>query len=76
MPSKKMRLVSFIYSYHQVVDEQKTNMSNDEKIMNQLTKFYQMHTKIPPKFLEECMKKDIYISYDECVKYKIQCNEP
>lgn len=52
-------------------EESKQNLKNNEKIMNQLTRFYTEHTTITEKMLGKCMKKDIYMTYTQCVKFGI-----
>lgn len=52
-------------------EESKQNLMNDQIIMNQLVDFYKQHTTIPEKNLTKMMKKDIYLTYTNCVKYGI-----
>lgn len=52
-------------------EEEKQNFKNDQVIMDQLTRFYKEHTTITDKMLGKCMKKDVYMTYDQCVKYGI-----
>tara|TARA_B100001287_G_C22652212_1_gene515793 strand:- start:1101 stop:1664 length:564 start_codon:yes stop_codon:yes gene_type:complete len=49
----------------------KQNFRNDKKIMNQLVEFYRSHTKIPKKDLDEFMKKDVFLTYDDVLRYNI-----
>jgi ATP-dependent protease ClpP protease subunit len=37
--------------------------------MNTIKKIYREHTKIPSKKLEEILKKDIYLSSEEALKF-------
>ena len=50
-------------------EEAKHDMKNDEIIMNQLIAFYKERTTITDKMICKCMKKDIYLTYAQCVKY-------
>ena len=52
-------------------EEIKTNFNNDQIVMNQFINFYNEHTKIPPNVLADCMIKDIYFTYNDCLKYGI-----
>jgi len=52
-------------SYSKFKDE----MYNLDILMNTIKKIYREHTKIPSKKLEEILKKDIYLSSEEALKF-------
>jgi len=49
----------------------KTEMKSTEKFMKMLKKMYLTKTRIPEKKFKKLMKKDLYLSPDKCLKYKI-----
>jgi ATP-dependent protease ClpP protease subunit len=49
----------------------KNEMKTTEKFMKMLKKMYLSKTKIPEKKFKRLMKKDIYLSPEKCIKYKI-----
>ena len=49
----------------------KTEMKSTEKFMKMLKKMYLTKTRIPEKRFKRLMKKDLYLSPDKCLKYKI-----
>src|SRR6056300_2009252 len=51
--------------------ELKTEMKSTEKFMKMLKKMYLTKTNIPDKKFKKLMKKDLYLSPDKCLKYKI-----
>jgi len=52
-------------------DELKDEMSNSTKCMSLIATIYKNKTTVPSKLLKKFMKKDIYISADECIKHSI-----
>jgi ATP-dependent protease ClpP protease subunit len=54
-------------NFHDLRNEMKTS----EKFMKMLKKMYMSKTAIPEKKFKRLMKKDIYLSPDKCIKYKI-----
>ena len=52
-------------------EEAKQELKNDQTIMDQLIAFYKERTTITDKMIGKCMKKDIYLTYTQCVKYGI-----
>jgi ATP-dependent protease ClpP protease subunit len=57
----------FFGNYHELRDEMKTC----KKIMNTIKSIYTSETKIPKEKMTEFMKKDVYLGYEECLKYEI-----
>ena len=53
--------------YEELKDEIKTC----DKLMNIIKKIYNEKTKIPNKKLKNMMKRDIYLTAEECVEYGI-----
>jgi ATP-dependent protease ClpP protease subunit len=51
--------------------ELKNEMKSTEKFMKMLKKMYLTKTRIPDKKFKKLMKKDLYLSPDKCLKYKI-----
>jgi ATP-dependent protease ClpP protease subunit len=51
--------------------ELKNEMKSTEKFMKMLKKMYLTKTRIPDKKFKKLMKKDLYLSPDRCLKYKI-----
>jgi ATP-dependent protease ClpP protease subunit len=51
--------------------ELKNEMKSTEKFMKMLKKMYLTKTRIPEKKFKRLMKKDLYLSPDKCLKYKI-----
>lgn len=49
----------------------KTELKSTEKFMKMLKKMYLTKTRIPEKKFKKLMKKDLYLSPDKCLKYKI-----
>jgi ATP-dependent protease ClpP protease subunit len=49
----------------------RNEMKTSAKFMKMLKKMYMSKTEIPEKTLTRLMKKDIYLSPDKCIKYKI-----
>tara|TARA_Y100000389_G_C17466228_1_gene525875 strand:+ start:2803 stop:3378 length:576 start_codon:yes stop_codon:yes gene_type:complete len=49
----------------------KQSCLNDTLIMKKLIEFYNLNSNIPMKLMNELMKKDIYLTYDDVIKYKI-----
>lgn len=52
-------------------EELKDEMKTCDKLMNMIKKIYIEKTKIPNKKLKHMMKKDIYLTAEECVEYGI-----
>jgi ATP-dependent protease ClpP protease subunit len=42
-----------------------------DKLMNVLRKMYSKHTSIPGDILADMFRRDIYIDFDECLKWKV-----
>lgn len=55
-------------------EEIKQEVENSDKFMETIRNIYRDKTKIPPKKLDEFMKKDVYLTYQECQKYGFICN--
>ena len=51
--------------------ELKNEMKSTEKFMKMLKKMYLSKTNIPERKFKRLMKKDIYLSPEKCLKYKI-----
>ncbi len=51
--------------------ELKHELKSTDKFMKKLKQMYLQKTKIPEKMLKKLMKKDIYLSPEKCLKYKI-----
>jgi ATP-dependent protease ClpP protease subunit len=51
--------------------ELKNELKSTEKFMKMLKKMYLTKTNIPDKKFKKLMKKDLYLSPDKCLKYKI-----
>ena len=51
--------------------ELKHELKSTDKFMKKLKQMYLEKTKIPEKMLKKLMKKDIYLSPEKCLKYKI-----
>jgi ATP-dependent protease ClpP protease subunit len=49
----------------------KQEVENSDKFMDTIKNIYREKTKIPPKKLDEFMKKDVYLTAQECQKYGI-----
>jgi ATP-dependent protease ClpP protease subunit len=49
----------------------RNEMKTSTKFMNMLKKMYMSKTKIPEKKFKRLMKKDIYLTPEKCIKYKI-----
>jgi len=49
----------------------RNEMKTSEKFMKMLKKMYMSKTKIPEKKFKRLMKKDIYLTPNKCIKYKI-----
>ena len=52
-------------------DELKDELHNSSKMMKIITGIYNEYTTVTEKMLKKFMKKDIYISSDDCLKYSI-----
>jgi len=52
-------------------EEIKQEVQNSDKFMETIKNIYREKTKIPPKKLDEFMKKDVYLSVQDCTKYSI-----
>jgi ATP-dependent protease ClpP protease subunit len=52
-------------------DELKDEMNNSTKCMSLISNIYKNKTTVPSKLLKKFMKKDIYISAEECIKHSI-----
>tara|TARA_B100000287_G_scaffold132723_1_gene124806 strand:+ start:6604 stop:7185 length:582 start_codon:yes stop_codon:yes gene_type:complete len=52
-------------------EEMKDEMRSCTKLMDMINKTYTSMTKIPEKKLKKLMKRDIYLSPEECIKYAI-----
>ena len=52
-------------------DELKDELHNSSKLMSIITGIYTEYTDVTEKMLKKFMKKDIYISSDDCLKYSI-----
>ncbi len=57
----------FLGKYTELRDEMKTC----KKIMSKIKTLYTNETTIPKEKLSQFMKRDIYLGYDECIKYGI-----
>ena len=51
--------------------ELKNEMKSTEKFMKMLKKMYLSKTEIPERKFKRLMKKDIYLTPEKCLKYKI-----
>jgi len=51
--------------------ELKHELKSTDKFMKKLKEMYLEKTKIPEKVLKKLMKRDIYLSGEKCLKYKI-----
>ena len=51
--------------------ELKHELKSTDKFMKKLKEMYLEKTKIPEKILKKLMKKDIYLSGEKCLKYRI-----
>lgn len=52
-------------------EDMKEEMKNCEKFMEMIRGLYEEHCEIPEKKMKSLMKKDIYLTPSECIKYKI-----
>ena len=52
-------------------EEIKQEVQNSDKFMETIKNIYREKTKIPTKKLDEFMKKDVYLSAQDCTKYGI-----
>lgn len=52
-------------------EEIKDHMQNTERIMNDIKNIYKEMTNIPDNILEAILKRDIYLSPQECLEYGI-----
>lgn len=52
-------------------EELKTEYKTTEKFMKMMKKMYLSKTEIPERKFKRLMKKDLYLSADKCLKYKI-----
>jgi ATP-dependent protease ClpP protease subunit len=52
-------------------DELKDELHNSSKMMNIIIGIYKEYTTVTEKMLKKFMKKDIYISSEDCLKYSI-----
>lgn len=52
-------------------EELKDEVKSCERFMNMVNKVYQNKTNIPEKKLKTLMKRDVYLTPEECVKYDI-----
>jgi ATP-dependent protease ClpP protease subunit len=52
-------------------EEMKDEMRSCSKLMDMINNTYNTMTKIPDKKLKKLMKRDIYLSPEECIKYAI-----
>tara|TARA_Y100000004_G_scaffold104096_2_gene116804 strand:- start:294 stop:866 length:573 start_codon:yes stop_codon:yes gene_type:complete len=57
----------FFGKYHELKDEMKTC----KKIMKTIKGIYKSETEIPKETLDEFMRKDIYLNFDDCLTYGI-----
>jgi|TARA_B100001142_G_scaffold29953_1_gene26618 ATP-dependent protease ClpP protease subunit len=51
--------------------EMKDEMKSCKKIMRTIKDLYRSETSIPKEKLDEFMRKDVYLNYDECLSYGI-----
>ena len=49
----------------------KDEMKSCKKIMRTIKDLYRSETSIPKEKLDEFMRKDVYLNYDECLSYGI-----
>jgi ATP-dependent Clp protease, protease subunit len=60
------QMSAFVYGkYFEIKDE----MQNCDMIMNVMRNLYKQYTKIPSKVLETILKRDLYLTAKECLKY-------
>jgi len=52
-------------------EEMENDMVNNANLMKLLKNFYKKYTKIPAKKLDELLRKDLWLSAEECVQYGI-----
>jgi len=52
-------------------EDMKDELKSCEKFMKIITNIYKENTKIPSKKLDTMMKRDIYLTFDDCMKYEI-----
>jgi len=62
------QLSSEVYGKFQDIEDEFYNCSN---LMNLLKQYYKKYTKIPMKKLEDLLKKDIWLTAEECLTYGI-----
>lgn len=75
---KRMMLPNACVLIHQLssgfwgkFEEMKNELENCEKFMAIITNIYREHTKIPPKKLDEMMKRDIHLTATECLRFSV-----
>ena len=75
---KRMMLPNSCVLIHQLssgvwgkFEDMKNEVANCEKFMAIITDIYKNNTNIPNKKLEEMMKKDIYLTSTECLRYGV-----
>ena len=54
-------------------EEMKDELKSCEKFMDIIKTIYKENTKIPKKQLKNMMKRDIYLTFQECMNYGIVC---
>ena len=52
-------------------EELKNELENCDKFMSIITDIYRRHTKIPPRKLDDMMKRDIHLTATECLKFGV-----
>ena len=52
-------------------EDMKEEMKNCEKFMDMIKRLYEEHCEIPEKKMKSLMKKDIYLTPEECIKWKV-----
>jgi len=75
---KRMMLPNACILIHQLsssfwgkYEDMKNELQNCEKFMTIITNIYKEHTKIPPKKLDEMMKRDIHLTATECLRFSV-----
>ena len=61
----------FYYKDFEKYRELKDEMKTCKKIMKTIKNLYAKETTIPKEKMSQYMKRDMYLDYDECLKYEI-----
>jgi len=52
-------------------EDMREEMKNCEKFMTMIKNLYEEHCEIPEKTMKRLMKKDVYLTPEECIRYKV-----